>query len=116
MLIILDSNGPGGLAEAQRLLNRELDHPRKVIMLLRGEAPGMARLATDAGLMADSPWRVAIWLRSPDILDKERTAAFFGTSPSDVVVVLDLADTPVHRFEITARIDELDRGFRTALR
>ena len=112
MLHILDPvpEDAGSLERARTILQKEIGHPSKCILLARGNAPGTGRLVNDAAQVADRPWRVVIWVKDGRIFDEGQEAALFTSGA--VAVLLDFNDTPAKTFGVDATLIQVDDAFR----
>jgi len=112
MIVILDAaQGDDAAVEAARaVIKHELGHPSNVVMLIAGERPEVATLATDAGMLAGDVWRRVIWVRKLDILDGGRLADLGGND----AVLYDRSDAIVQHLNAPVRRVEIDAAFRKA--
>jgi hypothetical protein len=112
MLHILDPapDDAASLERARTILQKEIGHPSKCTLLVRGNAPGTGRLVNDAAQVADRPWRVVIWIKDARIFAERQEDALFASDA--VAVLLDFNDTPAKTFGIDATLIQVDDAFR----
>lgn len=111
MLYILEATSPDQLDDDRAVLHRELGHPRKVVLIVRGDEPGLATFVQDAGQAADRPWRVVVWVKNPAVFEDEDE--LFASRDEDAVL-LDFRDEPAAYLSRGMMMIEIDDAFRQA--
>lgn len=95
------------------VLKSEIQHPAKVVMVVRGTAPEVGRFADRAEARASVvPYRSVIWVQDERILDAFG-GELFEAGGSACAVIVDLDDQPAEYLEPDASLYDIDRAFRT---
>ncbi|MBI2403953.1 MAG: hypothetical protein HYV20_14695 [Gemmatimonadetes bacterium] len=118
MLFVLDCTGPGDpeFNRCRAILTREIDHPAKTIVAVRGDGPGVPGFVSNAQMAADRPWRVVLWIKNRIIFREGEEARLFGSDPGTIAVLLDFQDRVASRFGANASVIDVDDAFRAAER
>lgn len=118
MLFVLDCAGAAdpALDRARGILAREIDHPAKTIVAVRGNDPPVAGFVSNAQMAADRPWRMVLWIKNPVIFRAGEEARLFAGDPKTVGVLLDFQDRVTQRFTADASVIDVDDAFRAAER
>jgi hypothetical protein len=103
------------IAEAREVLDMEIGHPSKNVMLVLGSSPEAGQLA-DRGAIRSNPFphREVIWIRSDEILNEDEMERWFGGQEEESAVVLDFGDRPVDRLPLDATLFDIERAFLIA--
>ncbi len=100
---------------ARSVLDSEIGHPSKTVMLVRGSSQDVSHFADRAGARSDPfPWRAVIWVRDPRLLSDEAHTQWFGDDHEIVAVVLDFDDRPIARLQVSATLYQIEMAFLSA--
>lgn len=110
MLFILD-----GGSDDRAILDKELNHPAKAVLLILGDGPGRGSFVQNAAqVTAAFPWRTVIWAKDDAVLSAAERQAFFGSAASAAAVLLDRDDKVAGHLSGTESAFAIDRAFRQA--
>ncbi len=95
------------------VIDKSIGHPSKIVMLIRGDAPGTGEFVGRAGQAANLEWRDVLWLKDDALVDASSAAAAFEGS-SAAVVVLDFEDNRSAELDIGVRFFAIRKAFAEA--
>lgn len=83
------------VAEGQKVLKGEIEHPSMTVMIIRGSTPEIGQFADRAGTRCDPfPWRSAVWVKNDRIFTPQNKDSWFKDHDDACAVILDLNDRP----------------------
>jgi len=103
------------IATARKILAAEIANPNKVLLIIRGDSPGVGKFAEKARHATDGTgFRETIWVRDLAIFLHGQQEAWFGDQ-ANCAVVLDFADQPVGCLRPDATLFRIDQLLRHAI-
>jgi len=100
----------------RKVLQMEIDHPSKNVMVIRGRSAEVAHFADRAAARSDPfPWRVAVWVKDPEkILTENQKQTWFDGEVSACAAVLDFGDELIERLRADASLTAIEKAFLRA--
>lgn len=97
------------------VIQTEVAHPSKTVMLIRGDSPEVAHLADRAATRSNGlGWREVIWVRDHSLFPDDTELRWFGYEDRYAAVVLDFNDAPAARLDMSATLYDIEQAFLAA--
>ena len=118
MLHILEADPTVGAEfdRARSIFDREIDHPKKTVLVARGDGPAVSRFVSDAENVADRRWRIVLWVKNTALFHDGEEEALFSGDRSVIAVLLDFDDNVSQEFRVGDSMIDVDDAFRAAER
>lgn len=115
VLAVRNGHEAEDIASGQAILQSEIAHPAKTVMVVVGDTPEITRFADSAGARSDPfPFREAVWVKDTRIIDNTPRSEWFQSHESACAVVLDFDDRPSGWLGPGASLFEIEMAFLKA--
>jgi len=104
------------IAKGRVVLQSEISHPAKTVMVIRGTTPEISFFADNAdGRSTAFPWREVVWVKNTAIFDEGQEIMLFPKKfMNHCAVVLDLEDKPVAWLKEDSSLTDIEEAFLKA--
>ena len=111
MFRILEPGDPHG----RMIIAKSIGHPSRIVLLVKGEEPGVGAFVTRASEAASQPWRDVIWIRDPELIENSEATPFFEDAGDGFdAPMLGFDDEVFARVSMDANTYRIDRTYLDA--
>lgn len=115
ILEIREQHSDEDIAQARKIVEEEVGHPAKTVMIIRGSTAEVGQFADRAAVRSDAfPWREVVWVKGEGILTTQQADNWFGNDDTACAAVLDFNDAPAVHLTEGSTLYAIEQAFLQA--